>query len=815
MKGIVRILCFIVLCTSLTACTKDETENLPQLMPPVVCLVERQEAEALIEWTNVSNAVSYCWYLTDEDGIEVVPETGTSETSVRLEGLDNRKTYVFFVKAVGDNSYQDSEYVKCLVETLRIDVLSISSDKAAIEIVPISSDNIYCHAIIPASQVNNPEEDDAIIAFLQQEYGEDMRNLWNKGKGKYVYTGLEPSTEYYIAVFMWSPALGQPTSGIVLRNVTTLEKQMRFTRAVENYIGPSEDGIHDIYRIMLFDENVEEQDGTLLGEGVAVCLDLITPVQQSTLIPAHLYTVSEDNSPEDWSILAGKSGDLQSPSNIMHLSDVETEIFTPFVSGIVSIDRNDRIYTISGDLQDNDGGIYSFTFKGSMEKVYDPLGFGDGISDGPLVGIRYLIVDGANFGVSGKAMMEFFFYPNEYVSTYKYMLLNDASMFDSQSEEAWKEELLNGSENDGYYTGTDLNREYYTSELNHHSMLLAVGVSEDGVPGALTYVETDGVVGEAGNAGVIENGVGPWVEFVALEYNQSTLTVSLQPSIRALYNFSCILLGNPIGDGTYTEAEVSRLLAEGSISDGVYPDMLEISHSAEPGEVVTFAVLGTNIDRIPGQLNWIALQAPTSGTVPVVVDRSSNTGTENPVGRASLSVSYSVYDAGTIPGYEQYATFPAVIYEFSPNVYCTDYRWQGGFPVGEFEHNKGSLVEYFASVYNSASYRPGGWYGRSSTDNDTQILIYNPATLGQSMDVYFIGYNTLGEPGDPDYIQVDIPAELSSAPQSVSVSACMSGVQGVTNETGFPELCRTSLCPQKLHDVTFGKMIRTGTHVRH
>lgn len=415
--------------------------------------------------------------------------------------------------------------------------------------------------------------------------------------------------------------------------------------------------------------------------------------------------------------------------------------------------------------------------------------FGDGISDGPLVGIRYLIKDGADFGVSGSAMLEFFFYPNEHVHTYKYMLLSDASVFGSQSEEAWKEELLGGSEDDGYYTGTDANREYYTSELNQKAMLLAVGISEDGVPGALTYVGTGGVIGEAGNAGVIENGVGPWVDFASFTYTQSALTVSLQPSIRALYNFSCVFKGNPIGDGTYTEAEVSRLLAEGGVSDGVYPDRSEMSYPAEPGEVVTFAVLGTNLDRIPGQLNWIALKAPESGTVPVIVDRSSNTGTDTPVGRAALSVSYSVYEASTIPGYEQYATFPAVVYEFTPNIYCVDYRWQGGFPLGEFEHNRASLAEYFASVYNSASYKPGGWYGRSSTDNDVQILVYNPAALGQSMEAYFIGYNVLGEPGDPDYIQVDIPTELPAAPQSVraAAGACASCVHELLNYIELPE----------------------------
>lgn len=788
MKRITHILCFIALCLSWTACTKDEAVEPQQLPAPVVRLVERPGTEALLEWADVSGAMSYCYYLTDGGGGEVIAETGTAETSVRLAGLEESKTYVFFVKAVGGDGYTDSEYAQCMVETMHVEVLSIASDRAVIEIVPTVSTEIYCWAMIPALQADGLD-DDALISLLQQSHGVELTDLWSMGSKTHVCAGLEPSTEYTLAVFMWSPTLEQPASGIVRRHITTLDKQISFTRAVEHYLGPAEDGMHDVYRIMLFNEGVEEQDGSLSGDGVAICLDVIAPVQQSTLIPPHLYTVAGRDEITDWSVLAGDSETPQSPSNIMHLDMEEAGICTPVASGIVNVDRNDRIYTISGDLQDKDEGNYSFTFKGSMEKVYDPLEFGDGISDGPLVGIRYLIEDGANFGVSGSAMLEFFFYPNEHVHTYKYMLLNDASVFETQSEDAWKEELLGGSEGDGYYTGTDANREYYTSELNQKAMLLALGISEDGVPGALTYVKTGGVIGEAGNAGVIENGIGPWVDFVNPAYLQSTLTVSLQPSIRALYNFSCIFLGNPIGDGTYTEVEVSRLLAEGSLSDGVYSDLTEMSHSAEPGEVVTFAVLGTNLDRIPGQLNWIALKAPESGFSPIVVDQSSNTGTETPVGRASLSVSYSVYDAGTIPGYEQYETFPAVIYEFTPNVYCVDYRWQGGFPVGEFEHNKASLEEYFASVYNSASYRAGGWYGRSSTDNDVQILIYNPATLGLSMDVYFIGYNTLGEAGDPDYIQVDIPTELPSAPSSVraAAGACAPGVHELFSFVELPE----------------------------
>lgn len=449
MKRITHILCFIALCLSWAACTKDEAVEPQQLPAPVVRLVERPGTEALLEWTDVPDAMSYCYYLTDGDGGEVIAETGTAETSVRLTGLEESKTYVFFVKAVGGDGYTDSEYAQCMVETMRVEVLSIASDRAVIEIVPTVSTEIYCWAMIPALQADGLD-DDALISLLQQSHGTELTDLWNMGGKTHVCAGLEPSTEYILAVFMWSPTLEQPASGIIHRHITTLDKQISFTRAVEHYMGPAEDGTHDVYRIMLFNESIEEQDGVLSGEGPAVCLDLITPVQKSTLIPTHLYTVAGRDEITDWSVLAGDSETPQSPSNIMHLRQEEAGISTPVVSGIVNVDRNDRIYTISGDLQDKDEGSYSFTFKGSMEKVYDPLEFGDGISDGPLVGIRYLIEDGANFGVSGSAMLEFFFYPNEHVHTYKYMLLNDASVFETQSEDAWKEELLGGSEGDGY-----------------------------------------------------------------------------------------------------------------------------------------------------------------------------------------------------------------------------------------------------------------------------------------------------------------------------------------------------------------------------
>lgn len=785
MKRIARIFSFIVVCLFWTACTKDETAEPQQLPAPSVRLVERSGTDALLEWTDVTGAASYCYYLTDADGGEVIGETGTAETSVRLTELEESETYVFSVKAVGGDGYTDSEYAQCMVEMLRVNILSLTSDQITIEIAPAVSTEIYCYTLLPASQADGLD-DDALVSMLQQNHGPELTGLWNRGKGEYVCAGLEPSTEYVLAVFMWSPVLEQPVSGIIRRHLTTLDKQITFSRAVEHYIGPAEDGAHDIYRVTLFNEGVEEQDGNLSGEGVAVCLDLVAPVQQSTLIPVHLYTVTDRNEIADWSVLSGYG---EFPSNIMHLDEEEPRIVTPAISGNINVDRSDRTYTISGDIKDDENGDYMFTFKGTMEKIYDPMEFGDGLNGGPLVGIRFLVADGADFGVPGETMLEFFFYPNEHVHTYKYMLLNDASVFESQSEDAWIAELLDGSEEDGYYTGTDANVEYYRSSLNQEAMLLAVGISEDGQPGALTYVETNGIIGYAGNTGIVEDGMGPWVDFAGFEYEQSMLKVSLRASIRALHNFSCILSGNPLGDGTYTESEITKLLAEGTVDDGIWPNLTEMSYPAEPGEVVTFAVLGTNLDRIPGQLNWIALRAPESGSVPVIVDRSSNTGTDTPVGRAALSVTYSVYEASTIPGYEQYVTFPAVVYEFTPNVYCVDYRWQGGFPVGEFEHNKASLEEYFASVYNSASYRAGGWYGRSSTDNDVQILIYNPATLGLSMDVYFIGYNTLGEAGDPDYIQVDIPTELPSAPSSVraAAGACAPGVHELFSFVELPE----------------------------
>lgn len=801
MKKFLYLICFTGICLSWAACGSDETENTKQLPAPTVRLAERSGAEALLEWNAVPNAVSYRYYLTDETGAEVIPETGTTEQSARLSGLNAGEVYRFFVKALGDNGYPDSEYAECNVETLRVNVLSLSSDRASIEIVPTNTTEIYCYAMLPARQADN-SSDEEIVALLQEKYDAELTDLWNTGRKKYACTELAPSTEYVLAVFMWSPTSERATSEIVRRHLTTPAKQIRFTHAVENYVGPSEDGKHDIYRVTLFSEGIEEQEEELSGKGTAICLELIAPVQQSTLIPSHLYTV-EENEFVNWTVCAGNPEEPRQPSYVMLPNGEETAIVSPIIAGNVNTDCNDRIYTISGDLLDSELGNYSFTFKGRMDKVYDPHGIGDGLNGGPLVGIRFLVADGMDFGIPGETLLQFFFYPNEHAYSYKYMLLNDAGQFDSQSEEAWRKELLAGSEENGYYTGTDANREYYRSALNQEAVLMAVGISKEGVPGALTWVKTNGIIGYAGNTAVVEDGIGPWVNFVNPRYERSTLSVSLQASIRALHNFSCILPGNPIGEGTYTEAEISKLLAEGTTSNGIQPNLTDISYPAEPGEVVTFAVLGTNLDRIPGQLNWIALQTPAAaGAVPTVVARSTNTGSDtNPIGKAALSVTYSVVDAGTLPGYEKYPTFPAVIYEFAPNIYCKDYRFQGGFTIGEFEHNKESLPDYFASIRNSASYRPGGWYGRSSTDNDVHILIYNPATLGQSMDLYFIGYNHLGESGEPDYIQVDIPTELPAAPQSARTTACTAGVQPLHNGIKFPEANRKSARPGILPNV--------------
>ena len=257
MKRITHILCFIALCLSWTACTKDEAVEPQQLPAPVVRLVERPGTEALLEWADVSGAMSYCYYLTDGGGGEVIAETGTAETSVRLTGLEESKTYVFFVKAVGGDGYTDSEYAQCMVETMRVEVLSIASDRAVIEIVPTVSTEIYCWAMIPALQADGLD-DDALISLLQQSHGVELTDLWSMGSKTHVCAGLEPSTEYTLAVFMWSPTLEQPASGIVRRHITTLDKQISFTRAVEHYLGPAEDGMHDVYRIMLFNEGVEK-----------------------------------------------------------------------------------------------------------------------------------------------------------------------------------------------------------------------------------------------------------------------------------------------------------------------------------------------------------------------------------------------------------------------------------------------------------------------------------------------------------------------------------------------------------------------------
>ena len=113
MKRFLYLICFTGICLSWAACGSDETENTKQLPAPTVRLAERSGAEALLEWNAVPNAASYRYYLTDETGAEIIPETGTTEQSARLSGLNAGEVYRFFVKALGDNGYPDSEYATC------------------------------------------------------------------------------------------------------------------------------------------------------------------------------------------------------------------------------------------------------------------------------------------------------------------------------------------------------------------------------------------------------------------------------------------------------------------------------------------------------------------------------------------------------------------------------------------------------------------------------------------------------------------------------------------------------------------------------
>ena len=772
MKRLKNLLFFVIgLCLLPAACKSnhvDETDNRTQLPAPTVRLIERTGAEALLEWNSIKNAASYVYYLTDEAGETVIPETGISAEQVRLTDLAHDKIYRFHVKAVAGEGWLDSEFAECAVEALRLTVTSISAERVVFDIVPTSPTDIYCYAMLPSTELEGVD-DEGVVARLQQRYGVELNDLWNTGRKKVVQTGLTPATAYELVLFMWSPTAEKATSGIIRRRVKTTDRLIRFTRAVETYLGQSVVTGYDVYRLTFFNDGIEEIDGSVTGgTGLAISLDLVAPPQLSTLIPTHLYSVAGQGYAE-WSITGGSAQNPRGTSHI-YISDGDgMTLLTAVTSGSVHLERNDRMYTVSGDLTDTEEGTFSFTFRGRMEQVYDPDGVGDGMNGGPLVGIRFLVEHGQNYGMPTDAMLQFFFYPNQHVDRYKYMLLNDAAEFDTQSPEQWRQELLNGNESGGYYTGDSSNRAYYVNDLEKETVLMAIGISTDGTPGALTFVRPNGIPGHAGNAGVFEDGYGPWVEFYDARYENKLgtrqLSLKFRPSIRALHTFACILEGNPLGEGTYPESDVIQLLTTGSTANGVIPNVTEVSFPAEPGEVVTFAVLGTNLDRVPGQLNWIALKAPAEvGQQCTYVGRTTNTGEENtPIGTAALNVTYSVVDAGTLPGYEQYPTFPAVTYKFEPNIYCTDFRCQGGFQPGKFETYRDMLVEYFGSVRNNWLYLQGGWYGRADTTNDELVLVYNPVVAGHDMDFYFIGYNRLGEPGEPDFIHIDIPAELPRA----------------------------------------------------
>ena len=81
------------------------------------------------------------------------------------------------------------------------------------------------------------------------------------------------------------------------------------------------------------------------------------------------------------------------------------------------------------------------------------------------------------------------------------------------------------------------------------------------------------------------------------------------------------------------------------------------------------------------------------------------------------------------------------------------------------------------------------------------------------MDVYFIGYNYLGEPGDPDYIQVDIPTELPSASPSVRPAACVPYIHEVNSEIEFSDSGQGQIYPQVLRNIPAEAVIEFGQPV--
>lgn len=121
-----------------------------------------------------------------------------------------------------------------------------------------------------------------------------------------------------------------------------------------------------------------------------------------------------------------------------------------------------------------------------------------------------------------------------------------------------------------------------------------------------------------------------------------------------------------------------------------------------------------------------------------------------------VTCTYKIED-GKAYGYDGH---PMVILDFKMSEECFSFKYADMFAPGTFSSmSKEDILAYFENTDNAYSEETGTGWTEESQDK-SQALLYTPEALGTSMEVIMVGYDLMGQPGNPKVLTIDFPARL-------------------------------------------------------
>lgn len=184
----------------------------------------------------------------------------------------------------------------------------------------------------------------------------------------------------------------------------------------------------------------------------------------------------------------------------------------------------------------------------------------------------------------------------------------------------------------------------------------------------------------------------------------------------------------------------------------------------EWGERAVVMTVGLNALGQPGPLKKELIEVTKNG--------QGGGGTTTPIerGDASLKFEYQILDGSNYN--PQYAGYPMLMLQFTPDSKCVDYRWLDFLKVNVVEQfGEDMLLELLMDdslEYDGSDTQDMAWYDRSMTDGDVWGMVYNTTLLGESYDIVAVALDSEGRAGKVVSATIEYPTSMEGATSSAA-----------------------------------------------